>query len=209
MSKRMRQVKSLRQWHYVVYRGARSGKRRSFTSRAKLLAEVYSKKSGKRIGYINKMHGIQPIPRKFSNKARLIYHEGRKISKKREEITHADTFSINYNNWVPDQIPNWFTTLLNNHIDQKSYIQFKLGIKGMDNKKLLQDLKSESYNAIKEKTHREWLDILTTLIIQTLRGNKIRTSPKKYSKSRYWYSGKNIAQWHYVKKYRVRLIITA
>lgn len=206
MANRSKQIKNLRQWHYVVYRSVKTGQRRKFDSRVKLYAEVYSKKSGKRIGYVNKVENNQPLPRRFSNKARLIYHEGRKPTKTLQEKLFDKTFSINYSRYVRDQIPDWVSETLNEQIDRKGFVQFSCKMSGKDNKGLFQNLESTINRFENERSKKEWLDILESIILHTLRANQIRTSPKKYSKGReYWKSHKGIAEFHYLKKYLVQI----
>ncbi len=206
-NKRLRQVSDLRAWHYVVYRSIRTGKRKKFDSRVRVYAEVWSKRSGKRIGYVNKVVEGKAIPRRFSNKARLIYHEGRKASKSRIDKTYERFFNINYNNWIPDQIPEWVSELFNSEVKKTGTVQFVLRMTGKDNKGISRDIKSNPYRSDFLRIHKYWVDTLTTIIVQALRGNQIRTSPKKYSKSRYWFKGKNIAEFHYLKKYKVEIIL--
>lgn len=192
---------------FVIYRSARTNRPRKFNPRVKLYAEVYSKITRKRIGYLNDIKDNKPVGRYFSSKTRRIYHHGRKTKTSREE-TEANSFVLRYDDFFSSQIPREIPKLLNHEIEMKGFVQFKFSLKGRDNKREQVLILTESHNEVNQLRSNQWIEIIVTLITAALRKNQLRTSPKRFSKSRYWYITKT-AQWNYVKRYRVKLIISS
>lgn len=203
MIKQLKQ--GLKKGQYIVYRD-RKGRRRKFSSKIKLIAEVYSKRSKKRVGILNAIDKKtkRPVLRRFSTRARALHHKRAYAPGLRVKFT-SDIYPIKYDNFVQYQIPNRFADELNDIITMGSGVKFSVKIYLPGKSK---PLETTTIFHDKKRARSDYKEIIATMIISTLRDNRIRTSPKHHASSNpYWKTRKGVAPWVHYKEYGIELQI--
>lgn len=169
---------------FIVYRD-RKGRIRKFSPRLKLKAEVRSKKTKARIRWISKE------PRYFTKKQVALYHKRKKtpIKTKAKKI-ETQMISIKMNRDITSQIPSSFVKPINDSIKMDGYVVF--GVHVVTPK---QEFFTTTVYYDQTNIPSFWKDVVRSQIVQELRKNKVRTSPKAISKrmgNTYWKKGNYI-----------------
>ena len=188
----------------MVYRD-RKGRIRKFTTKVKLVTEVWSKRTGRKVKGVtlNKVEEGRPVSRRFSSRARALYHQ--RVSEFDAKPKYLDRHVFHYDNFVSYQVPKKWSNQINNTVEMDGFAVFSLKVYLPGKER---PLETETISFTEEKSWRVMREIIATMIIQLLRSNRIRTSPKKLAgKNPYWKTRKGVRQWEYFKKYEVELVM--
>lgn len=193
--------KGVRKNEVVRYRD-RKGRLRSFTSKVLLRAEVW--KNGKPTNKIlNTFHKKtkKVVYRRFSSKERALYH--RQVLDDFEYKPSAFlSHRVRSSQLIESQIPKKWIDKIKQVIQMDDICLYSVKIY------LEKGIVLETQTVTAEHTKNLEADI-ATMIIATLRANRIRTSAKKWSgKKPYWATKtKGIGEWRFYRSYEIELVI--
>lgn len=175
--------RSLRRHEYIVYRDRR-GQLRTPRSDLLLLAEVRSRKTGKRVGYLNKIENGKAKPRRFVSTQRAVLETAVSESYPDFESFAQDkdlSFTVYSNDMLQNQITREFYEAVMSKVRQEGQIQLSLDLRTNAGEKIATkgvyiDDDSWSYNDFVNNVVHSMLDGMNQL--------NIRMSPKKFAKRR-------------------------
>lgn len=177
-----KQIKRLKPDHYVIYRD-RKGRIRKPRKDTLLVAEVRSRKSKRRVGFLNSIDKKRktPEPRRFTSTQRAMYERRfiEKLPEKRRQPSDLE-FTVYSSDFIKNQIPTRVVDRIRDEINLQGYV--KLGIEIWTNKgeRIVSDAvywDDENMLASHIETH------LFLSIVNASREMMVRASPKKYARN--------------------------
>lgn len=202
-------IRHISETQYVTYRSVRSGKQVKYRRGIRLIAEVRSKKSKKVVGYLNKFtkptkkNGRQTviIPRKFGRTEISL--------KTRKEVENVSTRSVNsfdiaFNRRIIDQVGEQRDIIgkiqkeirLNDEVLIQVRVTFPKGTPDINDGMKMYTKKDGDYAFMVTE--------ISIRIINLVRSEAIRTSPKKYREKETTKAGMR-KNWNYYRKAKVSI----
>lgn len=175
----------LRRSEFVVYRD-RKGRLRKPRRDLLLYAEVRSRKTGKRIGYLNKVKAGKPMPKRYSSNQRAFVEvaPGERFSDfdAEEELTEAKdlNFTLYSSDMLYNQIPESLWDSVNERVDFEGQIYITFDLRTGRGERI----GTKGFYLDERLGFEQFKHLVVADLLMAFNQINIRMSPKKFAKRR-------------------------